>query len=64
MTWRPFGSLLERAYPLGPTGGRANLRYLEIRYEHLIADPERTLREVCAFVDLPFDPRMLPSSAP
>ena len=32
---------------------------LEIRYEHLIADPERTLRDVCAFVDLAFDPRML-----
>jgi hypothetical protein len=38
-----------------------NLHYLEIRYEDLIADPERTLREVCAFVDLPFDPGMLPA---
>jgi hypothetical protein len=36
-----------------------NLRYLEIRYEDLIADPERSLRDVCAFVDLAFDPRML-----
>ena len=36
-----------------------NLRYLEIRYEDLIANPERTLRDVCAFVDLSFDTRML-----
>jgi hypothetical protein len=35
------------------------LRYLEIRYEALIAEPERTLRAVCAFVDLSYDPRML-----
>ena len=38
-----------------------NLHYLEVRYEDLIADSERTLREVCAFVDLPFDPGMPPS---
>ncbi len=37
-----------------------NLHYLEVRYGDLIADSERTLREVCAFVDLPFDPGMLP----
>jgi hypothetical protein len=36
-----------------------NLRYLEIRYEDLIADPERTLRDVCAFIGLAFDPCML-----
>jgi hypothetical protein len=33
--------------------------YLEIRYEALVAFPENTLREVCRFLDLPFDARML-----
>ena len=33
--------------------------YTEIRYEDLIADPEGTLRSVCEFIDLPFDPAML-----
>ncbi|MBI5106287.1 MAG: sulfotransferase, partial [Solirubrobacterales bacterium] len=32
---------------------------LEVRYEHLVRDPEAVLREVCAFVDLDFDPVML-----
>jgi hypothetical protein len=34
-------------------------RYLEIRYEDLVEDPERQLRSICAFVDLPFDEVML-----
>ena len=34
-------------------------RYLEVRYEDLVGDPERVLREVCSFVDLPFDGTML-----
>jgi hypothetical protein len=34
-------------------------RYLEVRYEDLVAEPETTLRSVCAFMDLPFDPCML-----
>jgi hypothetical protein len=38
---------------LGPS------RYLEVRYETLIAEPERVLRSVCEFVDLPFDAGML-----
>jgi hypothetical protein len=33
--------------------------YLELRYEHLILEPERTLRRVCQFLDLPWDPVML-----
>jgi hypothetical protein len=33
--------------------------YLETRYEALVLDPERTLREICGFIDLPFDARML-----
>src|SRR4051794_12120282 len=34
-------------------------RYLEIRYEDLVLDTEPTLRRVCEFVDLDFDPIML-----
>lgn len=34
-------------------------RYLELRYEDLVADPERHLPSVCAFLDLEYDPRML-----
>lgn len=34
-------------------------RYLEIRYEDLVADPEGRLREVCAFLGLDFEPGML-----
>jgi hypothetical protein len=33
--------------------------YLEVRYERLVRSPEDTLREVCAFLDLPFDRQML-----
>ncbi|MTW22661.1 sulfotransferase family protein [Allochromatium palmeri] len=34
-------------------------RYLELKFEDLIAAPERKLRQVCAFLDLPFEPGML-----
>lgn len=34
-------------------------RYLEIRYEDLLLNTETTLRRVCDFLDLPFDPAML-----
>ena len=34
-------------------------RYLELRYEELVADPEAALREVCAFAALDYDPGML-----
>ena len=34
-------------------------RYHEIRYERLVAEPEPVLREVCALLQLPFDPAML-----
>lgn len=33
--------------------------YMELRYEDLVADPEPTLRRVCEFVDLRWDPAML-----
>ena len=38
---------------------RAAGRYLELRYEDLLADPELTLRELCGFLGLEFDPEML-----
>jgi hypothetical protein len=38
---------------LGPT------RYLEIRYDELVAAPEAQLRTLCEFLDLPYDPQML-----
>jgi hypothetical protein len=34
-------------------------RYLEVRYERLVADPEAVLREVSEFVELPFSEAML-----
>ncbi|MFL5798038.1 MAG: sulfotransferase family protein [Actinomycetota bacterium] len=34
-------------------------RYREVRYEDLVADPERELRRLCEFVELDFRPEML-----
>jgi hypothetical protein len=34
-------------------------RYLEARYEELVSDPEATIRAICAFAELPFEPGML-----
>jgi hypothetical protein len=34
-------------------------RYHELRYEDLVAEPERLLREVCAFLGLPWEPELL-----
>ena len=34
-------------------------RYRVVRYESLAANPEDTLRDICAFIDAPYDPRML-----
>jgi len=34
-------------------------RYCEVRYEALLEDPEGTLRDLCAFIELEFDPAML-----
>jgi hypothetical protein len=44
---RSFGSTVARG------------RYLELRYEDLVADPDRRLREVCGFLGLGFEPEML-----
>ncbi len=34
-------------------------RYREVRYEDLVTDPERVLRELCAFLDLEWDDGVL-----
>jgi hypothetical protein len=34
-------------------------RYLEVRYESLVTSTEETLREICRFLDLPFDAALL-----
>jgi hypothetical protein len=39
--------------PLGPE------RYIEIRYEDLVEDAAGTIKELCRFVDVEFDPGML-----
>ena len=39
-------------------------RYLEVRYEELVADPDTVLRAVCAFAELEFLPRPLHGQLP
>jgi hypothetical protein len=34
-------------------------RYHEVRYEELVAEPERTIRQICDFAEIPFEPAML-----
>ncbi len=34
-------------------------RYMEVRYEALVSEPESTLRRICDFIELPFHPAML-----
>jgi hypothetical protein len=34
-------------------------RYMELRYEDLVADPEPSLRRICELIELDFDPAML-----
>jgi Sulfotransferase family len=37
--------------------------YLEVRYETLVAEPERELKAICAFAGLPFEPDLLRHTA-
>jgi hypothetical protein len=39
-------------------------RYFEVRYESLLSDTATTLRGVCAFLGVPFDPRVLEQTSP
>lgn len=40
-------------------GRRAGERYLELRYEDLVADPAVVMRRVCEFASLPWEPEMV-----
>jgi hypothetical protein len=40
-------------------GRRAGARYVEVRYEELVADAESTLRTICDFAGLEYEPAML-----
>jgi hypothetical protein len=40
-------------------GRRAGGRYLELRYEDLVADPARELGRICEFASLPWEPAMV-----
>jgi hypothetical protein len=52
-----WASEVRAARALGTRVGPS--RYLEARYEALVAEPERVVREVCAFASLPYEPAML-----
>jgi hypothetical protein len=45
------------ARSLGRRAGAS--RYHEVRYEELVASPEETVRGICAFAAVPFEPAML-----
>ncbi len=45
------------ALALGRRVGAA--RYLEVRYEDLVADPDGVVAGICAFAEIPFEPSML-----
>jgi hypothetical protein len=64
----PFGP--NNAWAAGPwwargirAGADAQRRHPEqvrtVRYEDLVADPERRVREICAFLELAYEPQML-----
>jgi hypothetical protein len=50
-----------RAFRQGRAGSRflGSERYLEVRYEAVLDDPESEVRRLCGFLDLEFDPAML-----
>jgi hypothetical protein len=57
--WKKVVSMgREQGQRLGPA------RYLEVRYEDLTADPERSLRRICGFLGLEFNPAVLRSAQP
>jgi hypothetical protein len=57
---REWAMAIDRARDFGT---RHSDRYLEVRYESLLEDPEGVVREVAEFAGLTFDPRMLRSTS-
>jgi Sulfotransferase family len=45
-------------------GKHVGARYLELRYEDLVTEPERELRSVCEHASLPWEPTMLDHADP
>ena len=57
---RPYdGPSRDEVLALRRASARWPGRFLSIRYEDLVADPEGRVREVCSFLGLDFDPEML-----
>ena len=56
----------KKVVAIGRTQGRqlGVGRYFEIRYEDLTAVPEDSLRDICKFLELSFDPAVLDSTQP
>jgi Sulfotransferase family len=50
---REVGGARELGWRVGPE------RYLEVRYEELVANAEQVVRRVCAFAEISFEPAML-----
>ena len=48
----------------GPGPGTTSSAYLEVRYEELVDDPERVLRELVDALDEPWLPRLLVERTP
>jgi hypothetical protein len=67
LTRVPFGtqslltnlSVLARMNEAGAAFFRSSSQALTLRYEDLVAEPERELRRLCAFVGEPYDPAMI-----
>ena len=68
--WRRRPELTVYRWKKVVAGGRnqgrqlGGARYREIRYEDLTAEPENSLRDLCNFLALPFDPVVLESARP
>jgi hypothetical protein len=57
---RTAARLWRERVEIGRRSGEARPdRYVEVRYEDLLADPVKELSRLCAFADLPFDDAML-----
>jgi len=51
--WRFYNKFIESCKKLFPD------KFITVRYEDLVAEPESTLRSICGFLSLPFEDEML-----